>query len=218
MGEFKGGDKAGLLVQAAVKPDQVVIRMSLEANDKNYDRAMALAAEQIADLKQAFANAGFEGDALKTTDFDIQTDYDRIKDKNQNYISVFAGYACTHSTKLTFRWKPERLSAALGAIAESMVNPTIHIAFTVKNPSAVNELILQDATQNARRKAEILCAAAGVKLGRLLDIHYNWSEVEFHAQTKYNAADCLALSPSGIEINPDDIHAGDTATFVWEIE
>ena len=22
----------------------------------------------------------------------------------------------------------------------------------------------------------------------------------------------------GIEINPDDIHAGDTATFVWEIE
>ena len=72
--------------KATVKPDQVVIRMSFEAKDKNYDQAMALAAEQVADLKRAFIDAGFEKDALKTTDFNIRTDYDRVKDRNQNYI------------------------------------------------------------------------------------------------------------------------------------
>ena len=66
--------------KATVKPDQVVIRMSFEAKDKNYDQAMTLAAQQVADLKKAFANAGFEKDVLKTTDFDIRTDYDRVKD------------------------------------------------------------------------------------------------------------------------------------------
>ena len=70
--------------KAMVKPDQVVIRMSFEAKDKSYDRAMSLAAEQVADLKRAFIDAGFEKDALKTTDFNIRTDYDRVKDRNQN--------------------------------------------------------------------------------------------------------------------------------------
>ena len=120
--------------QTTVKPDQVVIRMNFEAKDKNYDRAMSLAAEQVADLKSAFANAGFEKDALKTTDFNIRTDYERVKDRNQNYISVFAGYECSHSAKLVFDWKAELLAAALGAIAQSMVNPTINIDFTVKIP------------------------------------------------------------------------------------
>ena len=205
--------------KATVKPDQVVIRMNFEAKDKSYDQAMALAAQQVADLKRAFVNAGFEKDVLKTTDFNIRTDYDRVKDKNQNYISVFAGYECSRSAKVVFDWKAELLAAALGAIAESTVNPTIGIDFTVKNPAAVNEMILQDATQNARSKAEILCTAAGVKLGQLLDINYNWSEIELYAQTKYSVEDCLPVScaPCDIEIDPDDIQAGDTATFVWEI-
>ncbi len=206
--------------KVAVKPDQVVIRMNFEAKDKSYDKAMALAAQQVAELKQAFINAGFEKDVLKTTDFDIRTDYDRVRDRNDNYISVFAGYECEHGAKVVFDWKAERLAAALGAIAASAVNPTINIDFTVKNPAAVNELILQDATQNARRKAEILCAAAGVKLGKLLDINYNWSELTLYAQTKYSMEEGLAprCAASSIEIDPDDIYAGDTATFIWEIE
>ena len=51
--------------KATVKPDQVVIRMNFETKDKSYDRAMSLAAEQVLDLKKAFADAGFGKDALK---------------------------------------------------------------------------------------------------------------------------------------------------------
>lgn len=206
--------------KATVKPDQVVIRLCFEAKDKNYDRAMALAAQQVADLKQAFANAGFEKDVLKTTDFDIRTDYDRVRDRNDNYISVFAGYECSHQAKVMFEWKSELLAQALGAIAASMVNPTINIDFTVKNPAAVSDMILQDATQNAKQKAQILCNAAGVKLGQLIDINYNWGEIDVYAHTKYSVGDGIVAScvPCDIDIDPDDIQAGDTATFVWTIE
>lgn len=206
--------------KATVKPDQVVIRMHFQAKNKGYEQAMALAAQQVTDLRQAFVNAGFEKDVLKTTDFVIRTDYDHIKDKNQNYISVFVGYECSHNAKAVFDWQPELLAAALGAVAASGVNPTISIDFTVKNPAVVNEFILQDATQNAKRKAEVLCCAAGVKLGQLLDIHYSWDEVALYSQTKYNVEDCLtnSCSPCSLDIDPDDIHAGDTATFIWSIE
>ena len=115
--------------KATVKPDQVEIRMSFDATDKSYEKAMELAAEQVKDLKLAFLVAGFGKDAVKTTDFHIHADYDRVKDKNQNYVSVFVGYECSHSAKVVFDWKPELLGAALGAIANSIAKPTISIDF-----------------------------------------------------------------------------------------
>lgn len=205
---------------ALVKPDQVELRLTLEAKDRNYDKAMEMAAEQIAAIKAAVENAGFEKDCLKTTNFHVNTVYDRVRDKNQNYITVFGGYECSHTLKLVFDFDSSRLSGALSAVAQSGVNPEIQISFTVKNPEAVNALILQDAAANARQKAEILCAASGVKLGKLLTIDYNWAEVNFVSRTTYNYGDCMvkAAAPSAVEIDPDDIKASDSAAFVWEIE
>lgn len=206
--------------KATVKPDQVDIRMTLSAKDKVYEKSMSMAAEQIDSLKTAFEGAGFGEGSLKTTNFDIRTVYDSIRDRDRNYVSVFSGYECTHNLKLVFDFDTKRLSAALGAIADSRVNPKINIDFTVKNPAAVNELILQDAAANAKRKAEVLCAASGVKLGELVCIDYNWGEITYVSQAKYAIEDCIMpkdAAPCDIDIDPDDIDAGDTATFVWEI-
>ena len=206
--------------KATVKPDQVEIRLTLSTKDKVYEKSMSIAAEQIDSLKTAFEKAGFGEGSLKTTNFDIRTVYDSVRDRDRNYVSVFSGYECTHNLKLVFDFDTKRLSAALGAIADSRVNPKINIDFTVKNPAAVNELILQDAAANARRKAEVLCAASGVKLGDLICIDYNWGEITYISQAKYAMEDCImaaAAAPCDIDIDPDDIDAGDTATFVWEI-
>lgn len=206
--------------KATVKPDQVEIRMTLSAKDMVYEKSMSMAAEQIDSLKRAFEEAGFGEGSLKTTNFDIRTVYDSVRDRDRNYVSVFSGYECTHNLKLVFDFDTKRLSAALGAIADSRVNPKINIDFTVKKPAAVNELILQDAAANARRKAEVLCAASGVKLGDLICIDYNWGEITYVSQAKYAMEDCIMsidAAPCDIDIDPDDIDAGDTATFVWEI-
>ena len=206
--------------KATVKPDQVEIRLTLTAKDKVYDKSMSMAAEQVENIKRALEKAGFGEGSLKTTNFDIRAVYDSVRDRDRNYISVFDGYECTHNLKLVFDFDTVRLSSALGAVAKSRVNPKINIDFTVKNPAAVNEMILQDAAANARKKAEILCAASGVKLGNLVCIDYNWGEVTYVSRAKYAMDDCIAVgaAPCDIEIDPDDIEAGDTAAFVWEIE
>ena len=207
---------------ASVKPDQIEIHLSLSDKDKQYDKAMELASEQISRLYRVVEKAGLERDNLKTTHFDVATDYDRVRDKYGNYHEVFNGYECSHDLKLTFDFNTTTLSNALNAITNSRINPKIKIKFTIKNPSAVNELILQDATENARRKAEILCRASGVVLGKLLLIDYNWGEISFVSSTRYDYDDCMMAAPgcafSDVEIVPDDIKASDTASFVWEIE
>jgi len=146
--------------------------------------------------------------------------YNNVRDKYQNYTCVFEDYKCCHTLKLTFDFDSFTLSCALHAIAKSRVNPEIRIRFTVKDPDAVNALILQDAATNARQKAEILCHASGATLGNLVTINYNWNEVSFVSSTVYDYdSDCITVgaAPSNIEINPENIKASDSAAFTWEI-
>src|SRR5574344_1413349 len=107
-----------------------------------------------------------------------------------------------------------RLSQAPAAIPPRLAQPELSIAFTVKDARAVNEALLREATVNAKRKAELLCEASGVKLGQLLTIDYNWGELNIYSDTRYDMDECLLaapeMGPRPIDIEPDDIEVRDT--------
>lgn len=202
------------------RPDYVVISMGLESMNKEYEKAMELAAKNIGLLTDTLVDSGFEKEALKTTNFNVRTDYDSVRKKDGSYESVFRGYVVSHNLKVEFDFETDRPSKALSAIGSCLAHPQMSIAFTVKDPTAINEEMLRAATANARRKAEILCEAAEKKLGDLLSIEYNWGELNIYSNTRYEMAeDCLAapMMAKSIAFEPDDINVSDTATFVWEI-
>ena len=203
-------------------PDYVVISMSLMAQDNDYEETMELAAKKIEYLNASLEEIGFEKKSVKTTNFNVRTDYERVKDRNGNYKSVFNGYICSHRLKVEFDFETKRLAQTLYAISKCLAEPELSISFTVKDPSAVNKELLKSATINAKEKAQILCEASSVELGQLLTIDYNWGELNIVSHTDYMLEEkCMAMPVGGladIEIEPDDIDVSDTATFVWEIK
>lgn len=201
----------------SVRPDYVILSMSLEAKDKKYEKAMDIAATQLDKLNESLSSIGFKRESAKTTNFNVVTDYDSVRDEQGNYKRVFNGFVCRHQLKLSFDLDMKLLSKALGAVATSLAEPELSIAFTVKNPNEVNEELLRETILNAKKKAEILCDGSNVKLGKLLTIDYNWGELNIVSNTTYEIAESSMYSKS-IEIEPDDIDVSDTATFVWEIE
>lgn len=207
--------------KASVKPDTVVLSLSLETKDSDYETAMREAADRIKQLNKRFESIGFEMDAVKTTDFNVRTEYENKKNRNGDYYRVFEGFAVNHRLKVTFDFDTEVLSGALGVVATSVTDPELSIKFTVKDPSAVNEALLKSAAENARQKAEILCAASKVALGELVNIDYNWGELNVYSRTDFDIGmDCMAkcaAEPFGIDIQPDDIDLSDSVTFMWEI-
>lgn len=206
--------------RAIARPDTVVLTMTIDSRAKGYDKAMETASGNIEDITQALAAAAFEKDDIKTTDFNVRTEYNRVKDSHGNYRQVFGGYVVTHNLKMEFDLDMLRLSQALSAIAGCRSHPQLTISFVVKDASALNEEMLRSATVSARKKAEILCDASGVALGELLSIDYNWGELNVCSDTQYNLAeDCMAapMMARGIDIVPDDVDVSDTVTFVWEI-
>lgn len=78
--------------RASARPDYIVISMNLEAADKMYDEAMALAAGNISLLTDVLTGSGFAKEAVKTTYFNVRTDYENVYKKNGSYERVFNGY------------------------------------------------------------------------------------------------------------------------------
>lgn len=203
----------------SVKPDLIVLRLSMETAEYEYDAAMKAAAEKIDFLNKALEAAGFEKKSAKTADFRVRADYDRLNDGKGNYTSVFMGYKCRHELKIEFDFDTKRLAKALSEISKCIAKPEISIDFTVKDSSAVSGELLKAAVKNARKKAEILCAASGAKLGELLSIDYNWGELHLYSATDYDVeGKCMMPGAADdMDIEPEEIKARDTATFAWEI-
>ena len=203
-------------------PDYVVISMSLETHEQDYEATMELAAKKIEQLNSSLEEIGFEKKSVKTTNFNVRTDYERVKDRNGNYKNVFNGYICSHRLKIEFDFDTKRLAQTLYAVSRCLAQPELYISFTVKDPSAVNIELLKSATVNAKEKAQILCEASGVELGELLTVDYNWSELNIVSHTNYMLEEkCMAMPVGGLadmNIEPDGIDVSDTATFVWEIK
>ena len=203
-----------------VKPDLIVITMSLESIHLDYNRTMKLAAEAVEGLLKAIQSLGFVKTDLKTTNFNISTHYESYRDNDNNYKSKFDGYLCEQGLKLEFDFDTEMLSKVLTTISKANIEPRLNIQFSVKDKDAVSEELLVSATENAKRKAEILAKASGVILGDLISIEYNWGELHLYSQTRYAMEDQLmkfseASAPS---IEPEDIDVSDTVSFVWEIK
>ncbi|MBQ1264009.1 MAG: SIMPL domain-containing protein [Oscillospiraceae bacterium] len=205
---------------ASAKPDYVQILINLESIHFDYEFAMKLASKKIEQMTQYLAEVGFEKDSIKTTNFQVDTDYSSEKDVKGNYRRVFNGYRIRHNLKLAFDFDAERLSHALGQISRCNCEPQLNIRFTVKDPTAISEQLLANAAENARRTAEILCTSSGAKLGALQEICYNWVEVDVYSRTEYDRIEsckCMSSEPCTIDFTPDDIETTDTASFVWEI-
>ena len=203
------------------KPDQVVVNLTIETMKKDYDQTVEDAAKQYQQLQAALEEVGFNREEIKTTRYSVNPKYEIYQNRKEGRnVKAFVGYLCTHRIRVYFDYDMKRLSRVLSAVA-SMENaePEMDVRFTLKDEDAVCEELLRSAAENARRKAEVLTSASGVKLGQLVTVHYNWDELDFYSSTDYARSPRMCGSAcDNLEITPEDIKLSDTAAFVWELE
>lgn len=204
---------------AAQTPDLVTLSLTLAAQNNEYAAAMKIGSQQVEMLREAIVEAGFNADDLKTTNFNVRAVYESEEYRDGNSKrnrQIIAGFECRHDLKLTFDFDNDKLNRALDTIAANLAQPKISIAFAVKDTAALNDEILKSAAHDARRKAEVLCAASGVKLGRLIDINYSWDESR--AQQTIVLGECASVDRNAFDLQPEDLTASDSVDFLWEIE
>lgn len=209
-----------------LKPDMTRVTMTLEGTFAEYKESLRRSSQDTEHLKDLLALFGFQRSDLKTLNFSIDTEYERYRDKNNDYRERFIGYKYHHVMKVEFESDNERLGKVLYALANSPLKPEFRLSYTVKDPEAAKNELLGKAVSDAKEKAAVLAAAAGVKLKSIQSIDYSWGQIDFEVSPMTRslmAEDCLAapMTAGGsynMDIEPDDIDVSDTVTVLWEIE
>ena len=221
MGKMKTIRVTGL-GKMSMKPDTTRLTITLEGMNKDYGVTLqqsSMDTETLKDLMMAF---GFDRTDLKTLNFNVNTEYESYKYKGE-YRQRFAGYKYYHVMKLEFPSDNDRLGKIVYALAHCDVHPEFRISYTVKDPDGLKNALLGIAVKDAVAKAQVLAAAARVKLGEIQTIDYSWGEMNLEVRPMENLMMkdrlCLAKGMDSYEMNiePDDIEVSDTVTVVWKI-
>ena len=209
--------------QIKVKPDTTRITMTLTDVFEEYCETLLRSSEDTEALKDVLSAFGFERSDLKTLSFNVDAEYERYQDKNNDYKQRFVGYRFDHVLKVEFKSDNDRLGRILYALANCSVRPELRISYTVKDPEATKNLLLGKAVTDAAEKAAVLTRAGGVRLKDIQSIDYSWGEIDFEYRPMRGDAriECCSVQMSAkryeLDIEPDDIDVSDTVTVVWEI-
>lgn len=199
------------------KPDYLYIYMSVEGSDKDYSQALKKGKRQLAAVSEAIQVLGFDQDALKTMDFSVSTDYVRNADAHGRFKNELNSYICRYRVRLGMDLDMKLAQSVLAALQNLVDTPRTSIDFTVKNPKAVDEELLEKTIADAFFKADIICKASQIEKGDILSIEYSNSIKEYTSPTHYLPTQNYK-SPSKKNFHPEDILCSDTVTVIWEIK
>jgi len=204
------------------RPDTTRITMTLAGMLPEYGDALKKSSEDTELLRELLKGFGFRETDLKTLRFDIDTEYESYKDRGV-YKERLVGYSWRHQMKVEFDSDNIRLGKILAALAGSRAKPEFRISYTVKDPEAVKNELLEKAVADARKKAEVLAGAASLALGSIQTVDYSWGKVDLEVSPMNQMVKMSEIEAAGNEdtfamnIEPDDIEMSDTVTVVWEI-
>lgn len=209
--------------QIKVKPDMTRITITLDGLYSDYAETLQRSSEDTERLKELLSAFGFERSDLKTLSFNVDTEYESYRE-NDTYKQRFVGYRFRHILKVEFESDNERLGKILYVLGNCDLKPEFRISYTVKDPEAAKNELLGKAVKDAKEKAAVITAAAGVTLKDIQSIDYSWGEIEFEVSPMNRLMKACAPAPAASEdacydmdIEPDDIEVSDTVTVVWEI-
>ncbi len=211
--------------QLKVHPDRTRIVMTLTGLHRDYEKTLRRSSEDTEQLRKTLAPFGFEPADLKTLSFDIDTENESYKEKDL-WKKRFIGYKFEHVLKVEFSSDNQKLGKILYALAHSPLNPEFRIIYFAGDPEAAKNELLGRAVADAKTKAAVLTAAAGVSLKEIQSVDYSWGEInlEYSPMARGKLLDLagggFGGASGGYEMNmePDDIEVSDTVTVIWEIE
>lgn len=206
----------------SLKPDQILITCTLSVKDTDYAALTSLEAEKLEELTKALEGVGFDKSEIKTSSFNIGTEYENYQTEEQVWKRRFLGYSLDHGLSLAFDCDMKLLNKVVNALSScEKADPSFNIGFTVKDKESASDRLLQKAVKDARRKAAAIAEAAGVSLGEIQNICFDNEEAAFASPTVFGRAAGGAepyRCAAKFDITPDDIVSEMSVTVVWGIE
>lgn len=149
-----------------VVPDQAIITASLVSRDLKLDVAKKNNDMQMEKVVQIAKQFNIPKEKISPSNLNINPEYTYNNSTNRQEM---IGYIVSRTLRITMD-KLDIHERVLSALVDAKVDQVSGVEFSVANPDAISDRLRIKAMENARAKASALAQAAGVKLGRPLQI------------------------------------------------
>jgi len=143
----------------------------------------------------ALNTQGIADDDIQTANFSVNPQYDYEKETRE-----IVGYWVDNRVRVTFR-DLSALGNALQSGIDAGANTVYDLRFTVDNRDALLSQARTLAVADARQRAQTLAEAAGVKLGKALNIRESSSTYPTYARGAFDEAVGSAVPVESGEID-----------------
>lgn len=150
---------------ASARPDMASITFSVEARGDSAADALAANSRQMRDAMAALKRAGVEDKDLQTTGIYLNTVNGR--DENGRWTEEIDYYEARNSLVATIR-DVDETGDVIDAAVKAGINGLGGIQFGFSDDAGLMDEARREAIDNARSKAQLYAAAAGVDLGDLI--------------------------------------------------
>ena len=165
------------LAEIKAVPDKVAIYFNVMTEGKTSKEANNKNAEIINNAITELVKLGFERKEITTENFNIYPQYDY-----RNGKSEIIGYQATHTLKVEFSTeKTEKIGQAIDAGVDAGAGISyINFELSLDKQNEYKKLALEQATKDARAKAEGIASGLGKSVGRVVSIassdfgYYPW--------------------------------------------
>lgn len=143
------------------EPNQAVVTLGVITEDENLQTAQSTNSEAINNVIQAIRNSGVPQEAIQTTDFHIDLNYDF-----QDGVQTFRGYRVTHL--LTIRISNiEKVGEIVDIAVDNGANTVRNVQLSLANPQQHYNEALSLAIKDAQEKATTIAETLGVSINTI---------------------------------------------------
>lgn len=155
---------------AAVAPDLAIVTLSVAETRKTAREALDVANGAMAKVIEALKKDGVAARDLQTSGLSIQAQYAYPQNEDGTpKPPVLTGYAVSNSLTIRIR-DISKVGSVIDQAVTLGINQGGDIRFTNEDPTKTVATARTEAVKDAIEKARTLAEAAGVKLGRILEI------------------------------------------------
>ena len=183
-------------VTITTSPDIATASLGVQTFDREVEPAVDDNNRKAEAIIEALLGQGVEEKDVKTTSFNIYPQ----RDYTNNNPNEIIGYQVNNTVSVTLR-DLDSVGKALQKAIDAGANTVSSLIFTLDDPEPIRQQARTKAIEDARERAESMATAAGIELGKVVNI----SELSAPGPIIYRAELEDAAYKSGVPVQPGEL-------------
>lgn len=207
--------------QIKIQPDKAEITIGVVTEDKSSQLAVKANATAAQKVQDSLKKQGIPDKDIQTTNYSVQPLMTgqqfggggvAVDNAQKPQKPMIVGYRVYNQVRVTIR-QLDRMGNVLDAATDAGSNTIEGIVFGMEDEKAASDQALEQAVQDARRKADRMVKAAGVTIVGVYEINET-GMVRPYAMTMAKAD---AIGGASTPIAPGEINISANVTIVYQI-